>query len=94
MFMKGGITPVTTDPGKGLPRGPLSTLAESCWNYDPDKRPAAAEALQNLIDFNIEDDRPSMASELAMFSFAKEGRAYVRVDCDAGLSILEQVSSL
>jgi hypothetical protein len=94
MFMKGGITPVTTNPGEALPRGPLLTLAEGCWDYDPDQRPTAAEALQTLSDLNTEDDRPSMASELAMFSFAKEGRSYVKVDYDTGVSILEQVSSL
>jgi hypothetical protein len=68
------------------------TLAEGSWNYNPDKRPTAADALQALTNLNVEDDRPSMSSELAMFLYAKEGRSDVRIDYDTGLSILEQVS--
>ncbi|KXN83221.1 Tip elongation aberrant protein 1 [Leucoagaricus sp. SymC.cos] len=94
-FVRGYVTPLR--PKRNcLPTitdgGPLMTLAERCWNYEPSERPTAAEALRFLTELNVEDSRPSMGEELAMFEALKSKRTQVKIDYQYLLSVVRKVS--
>ncbi|KXN91167.1 Actin-1 [Leucoagaricus sp. SymC.cos] len=94
-FIRGKITPLRPTPNSDpiiSDGGPLIALAEKCWSYDPSQRPTAAEALQFLTELNVEDDRPSMAEELAMFEAAKRRRVEVTIDYQSLRSVVQEVS--
>ncbi|KXN83219.1 Tip elongation aberrant protein 1 [Leucoagaricus sp. SymC.cos] len=94
-FMRGGVTPLQpkrNGPPIVVDGGPLMTLAERCWNYEPSKRPTAAEAMQLLAELNVEDNRPSMDEELAIFEVVRSKRVKVEIDYRRLLSVVRKVS--
>ncbi|KXN83217.1 Tip elongation aberrant protein 1 [Leucoagaricus sp. SymC.cos] len=94
-FIKGGVNPLRpkrNGPPTIIDGGPLMALAENCWDYEPSKRPTAAEAVKFIVELNEEDNRPSMDEELSIFEAVKSRRAEVKVDYQRLLSIAQKVS--
>ncbi|KXN81627.1 Tip elongation aberrant protein 1 [Leucoagaricus sp. SymC.cos] len=92
-FMRGGITPLRpkrNGPPVIADGGSLIVLAEKCWDYEPNKRLTAAEATQFFSELIVEDNRPSMNEELAVFEAVKSKRAVVKIDYDHLLSVLQK----
>ncbi|KXN83220.1 Tip elongation aberrant protein 1 [Leucoagaricus sp. SymC.cos] len=96
-FVRGYATPLR--PKRNCPPtitngGPLVTLAERCWNYEPSERPTAAEAFRFLTELNVEDNRPSMDEELAMFEAVKNKRPEVKIDYRYLLSVVRKARAI
>ncbi|KXN93076.1 Serine/threonine-protein kinase sepA [Leucoagaricus sp. SymC.cos] len=94
-FMWGQPTPwrpIRNGPPTIVNGGPLVALAEKCWNYEPSERPTAAKAVKFLTELNVEDNRPSLDEELAMFETVKSKKAEVKIDYSRLLFALRKVS--
>ncbi|KXN84601.1 Serine/threonine-protein kinase HT1 [Leucoagaricus sp. SymC.cos] len=92
-FMRCQVTPLRPTQNCNpiiVDGGALLTLAEKCWNYEPSQRPSAVEALQFLAELNVQDERPSVEEELAMFEAIRGERDEVKIDYGQVLSIIEK----
>jgi hypothetical protein len=79
-------------PGVETFQGPLLSLAEACWERDPNQRPTAEEAYQTLVTLNTNDNRPSQDEESAMFPSLKAARSDPSIDYVRLFSIFQRVS--